>query len=310
MTAVPSSDPVAPVAPPTRTRPSQPAPARALPLLAGALAYASFVGMDATVKLISPRYDALQLAFLRFASGAVFALALWLWFRSPMPARAAWRLHGLRCLLLLVSLTGYFHALTLLPLMQAVAISYTAPLFLSLLAMLLLGERPSRWIWLALALGLGGVMVSLLPELQHAANAGSSARIEGLLSAGVASLAFAGVMVLARQQAQQDSLWTILLLQNVLPLVLLALPTGLTWRPVPASDLAPIVLIGALATVGLLGLTWAFKHLEASRVAPLEYTSFVWAGLLGYTLFGELPTATTALSATLVIAGCLLLLRR
>jgi S-adenosylmethionine uptake transporter len=285
-------------------------PRRALPLLAGALAYASFTSMDATVKLLSPRYDALQLTFLRFAGGALFALALWCWFRSPMPPRAAWRLHGLRCVLLLVSLTGYFHALTLLPLLQAVAISYTAPLFLALLAMLLLGERPTRWIWLALALGLGGVGVSLAPALWVGANAASAGRVEGLLSAAVASLAFAGVMVLARRQAQQDSLWTILLLQNLLPLAVLAIPAAWRWRAVPASDFAPIVLIGALATVGLLALTWAFKHMEASRVAPLEYTSFVWAGLLGYTLFGEVPTATTALSAALVIAGCLLLMRR
>jgi len=117
-------------------------------------------------------------------------------------------------------------------------------------------------------------------------------------------------MVLARRQAQQDSLWTILLLQNLLPLAVLAIPAAWRWRTVPATDFAPIVLIGALATVGLLALTWAFKHLEASRVAPLEYTSLVWAGLLGYTLFGEVPTATTALSAALVVAGCLVLLRR
>jgi S-adenosylmethionine uptake transporter len=281
-----------------------------LPLLAGALAYASFTGMDATVKLLAPGYDALQLTFLRFASGALFALAFWCFIRSPMPQRAAWRLHGVRCVLLLVSLTGYFHALTLLPLLQAVAISYTAPLFLALLAMLLLGEKPTPWIWLALALGLGGVGVSLAPALWDSANAANARRIEGLLSAAVASLAFAGVMVLARRQAQQDSLWTILLLQNLLPLVVLAIPAVWRWRAVPASDIGPIVLIGALATVGLLALTWAFKHLEASRVAPLEYTSFVWAGLLGYTLFGEVPTATTALSAALVIAGCVVLLRR
>jgi drug/metabolite transporter (DMT)-like permease len=294
----------------TRVVAPRSAPRRALPLLAAALAYASFTCMDATVKLIAPRYDALQLTFLRFASGALFALALWMWFRSPMPPRAAWRLHGLRCVLLLASLTGYFHALTLLPLLQAVAISYTAPLFLSLLAMLLLGERPTPWIWGALALGLAGVGVSLAPALWAGTDAASAGQVEGLLSAAAASLAFAGVMVLARKQAQQDSLWTILLLQNLLPLTVLAVPTAWRWREVPAADLAPIVLIGALATVGLLALTWAFKHLEAIRVAPLEYTSFVWAGLLGYTLFGEIPTATTALSAALVISGCLLLLRR
>ena len=69
-----------------------PRPAHLLPLLAGVLAAASFVMMDATIKSLTPRYDALQLTFFRFASGSVFALALWLWQRSPLPRGAsAWR---------------------------------------------------------------------------------------------------------------------------------------------------------------------------------------------------------------------------
>ena len=82
------------------------------------------------------------------------------------------------------------------------------------------------------------------------------------------------------------------------------------WQPLAPGDLGPVVLAGALATVGLLAITWAFTHLEASRAAPLEYTGFVWAALLGYTLFGEVPTPTTLLSATLIVGGCLLLLKR
>ena len=57
-------------------------------------------------------------------------------------------------------------------------------------------------------------------------------------------------------------------------------------------------------------MTWAFAHLEASRVAPLEYTSFLWAAALGYALFGEVPSLHTAVSALLIVGGCLLLLKR
>ena len=77
-----------------------------------------------------------------------------------------------------------------------------------------------------------------------------------------------------------------------------------------AGDPALILLAGALGTLGLLGLTHAFTRLEASRVAPREYSGFVWAALLGYLLFGEVPTLTTAASAALIVGGCLLLLRR
>lgn len=281
-----------------------------LALLAGAVAAASFISMDAAIKFISPRYDAVQLSFFRFASGAVFAVLLWLWQRSPLPERAAWRLHFWRSGLLLVSLVTYFHALTVLPLAMTVAISYLAPIFVSLLAMLVLHERPSRWIWLALAAGLGGVGVTLWPELGAGVPSGGSGRLLGIASVGLSALAFSGVMVLARRQAQHDSLWTILLIQNLLPMLLLALPAGLSWKPLQAADLLPIVLAGTCATIGLLSLTYAFTHLEASRVAPLEYTSFVWASGLGYLLFDEVPSARTGVSAALIVAGCLLLMRR
>jgi drug/metabolite transporter (DMT)-like permease len=276
------------------------------PLLAAALAAAAFVSMDATVKALSPRYGALQLTFFRFASGLVFAAVIWAWMRSPLPTRDLWRLHLLRSALLMVTLTSYFYSLTVLPLAQAVAISYTAPIFISLLAMFVLHERPSRWIWVALAFGLAGTGVALWPELRGSA----SPQLLGLAAAAFSAVAFSGVMVLARMQAQRDSLWTILLIQNLLPTVALAAPAALVWQPLHPGDVPAIALAGGLATVGLLAVTWAFKHIEASKAAPIEYTGLVWAGLLGYFLFGEVPTVYTVASAGLIVLGCLLLLRR
>jgi drug/metabolite transporter (DMT)-like permease len=279
-------------------------------LLAAVLAAGSFVTMDSMIKLISPRYDALQLSFFRFASGSVYAVALWACFRSPLPRGRAWRLHGLRSVLLLMSLVGYFHALTVLPLAQTVAISYVAPIAVSLLAVWLLHERPSRWIWASLGLGLLGVFTSAWPELQASVEGSGGERLVGVLSVLGSALAFSGVLVLARRQSQHDSMWTILLVQNLLPALLLAPLAAPGWRPLQSADLLPIAAAGALATIGLLAITHAFSRLEASRVAPVEYTSFVWAAGLGWLLFGELPSAATAVSALLIVSGCLLLLRR
>jgi S-adenosylmethionine uptake transporter len=283
---------------------------RARALLVAALAAFSFVCMDAVIKLMATRYGALQLTFFRFAGGGVFALLLWLWQRSEMPDRAAWRLHIVRSVFLLVSLVGYFHALTVLPLAQAVTISYLAPIFVSVLAVPVLKERPSRSIWLALAMGLAGILISVLPELRASASVANGSRLLGMASAATAALSFACVMLLARRQSRSDSVWTILLLQTLLPVALLAAPAACEWQPVLHSDLVLILLAGALGTLGLLSLTHALTHLEASRVAPLEYSGFVWAAGLGYLLFDEVPTTATAASAALIIAGCLMLLRR
>ena len=297
-------------APPTIPGPALEPRGDALPLLAAAAAAASFVCMDSLIKLMAVRYEAIQLSFFRFAGGSVFAVLLWAWRRTPLPQRAAWRLHIVRSVFLLFSLVGYFHALTELPLVLTVTISYLAPIFVAVLAVPVLKERPAGSIWLALAAGLVGVSISVLPEFTAGLNGVTLRRLGGMASAAAAALAFAGVMLLARRQSRSDSLWTILLIQTVLPMLLLAAPAAWIWRPVPAGDIAFILLAGGLGTLGLLCLTYAFTRLEASRVAPLEYTSFVWAALLGYGLFAEVPTLATAASATLIVGGCLLLLRR
>ena len=290
--------------------PRQPARSDVVPLLYAALATASFISMDSVIKLMSLRFDALQLSFFRFAGGSVFAIALWLWKRSPLPSGNAWRLHLARSALLLCSLLGYFFALTQLPLVQAVTISYLAPIFVAVLAIPVLGERPAASIWLALAAGLSGVLISAYPEFRRSLSGGAAGHLLGMASAATAALSFAGVMLLARRQSGRDSIWTILLVQSVLPLLLLAGPAIWRWRPIQAGDIALILLAGGLGTLGLLGLTHAFTRLEASRIAPLEYTGLIWATALGYVLFGELPTPATLASAALIVTGCLLLLRR
>jgi len=285
-------------------------PPHALPLLAAALATASFISMDGVIKLLAVRFDALQLAFFRFAGGSVFAVALWLWKRSALPDRDAWRLHVLRSVFLLCSLLGYFFALTKLPLALAVTISYLSPIFVAVLAIPVLGERPAGSIWLALAAGLIGVTIAVWPELSAGLTAVNTWRVLGMASAAASALAFSGVLLLARRQARTDSVWTILLIQSVLPLLLLAAPAAWRWQPIQGGDVALALLAGGLGTLGLLSLTFAFTRLEASRVAPVEYTGLVWATVLGYLLFGEVPTLVTAASAALIVGGCLLLLRR
>jgi S-adenosylmethionine uptake transporter len=289
---------------------SPPHLASAAPLAAVVLSAAFFIGMDTVVKLLAPRFDSVQLTFLRFVSGSAFALVLWAWFRTPMPPRSSWPLHALRAVLLLSALVCWFHAIKHLPLVQAVAVGYTAPIFIALLAMLVLKERPSRWVGVSLALGALGVGVGRWPEWQASAAPGSSVRVQGVLAAALSAVCYAGVVVLARHQAQRDALWTILLVQNLLPLVLLAAPVAFVWQPMQAADLGPVAAIGLLATGGLMALTWAFARVEASLAAPLEYTGLLWAWLLGWWVFGEQPGPYQLASAALIVCGALLLMRR
>ena len=284
--------------------------APALPLLCAALAAAAFVGMDTVIKMLASRHDTLQLSFFRFAGGSVFAIPLWLWRRTPLPTGRAWRLHVVRSVLLLASLLGYFYALSQLPLALTVTVSYLSPIFVAVLAGPVLGERPAPAVWLALAAGLLGVSISVWPELRATLAGGASGRLPGIAVAAIAALSFAGVLLLARRQASRDAIWSILLIQSVLPMLLLAGPAAWHWAPVSMVDAGWALFAGGLGTVGLLGVTYAFTRLEASRVASLDYSGFVWAAAFGYLLLDEVPSATTWVSASLIIGGCLMLLRR
>jgi S-adenosylmethionine uptake transporter len=126
----------------------------------------------------------------------------------------------------------------------------------------------------------------------------------------VSAVSYSGVVVLARHQAQRDALWTILLVQNLLPTAGAGRAHAWRWQPLVAGRHRPGAADGPAGHGGLLGITWAFSHIEASRAAPVEYTGFVWAALLGFLLFGEVPTVWTLASAALIVGGCLLLIRR
>jgi S-adenosylmethionine uptake transporter len=146
--------------------------------------------------------------------------------------------------------------------------------------------------------------------LSAAQSPGSANRLLGMVAAGISAVTYAGVVVVARHQAQHDALWTILLVQNLLPALVMALPMLWLWQPMLLSDIPLLLLMGALATGGLLCITWAFSHIEASRAAPVEYTGLVWAALLGFLVFGEVPTVWSLSSAALIMVGCLLLVKR
>jgi S-adenosylmethionine uptake transporter len=100
-------------------------------------------------------------------------------------------------------------------------------------------------------------------------------------------------LVLLRARAQRDAAIIIVVFQNVGPMILISPFAAAVWIPPTGADLQLFMLIGVLGVAGHLLLTSAFARAEAARLAPLEYTALLWAGLLGYAMFGEVPTLAT-----------------
>jgi S-adenosylmethionine uptake transporter len=260
--------------------------------------------MDALIKLLTARYPTFQIVWLRFSFGLVGATVLLAFMRPGWPGRETVIFNGTRSLLVVVVATTFFYALSVLPLAEAIALSFVSPLFMVLFGVLLLGERIDSRIGIAIAAGLAGMLLIAGTRIGDASY--SQSAWLGALAAVTSAMAYGLVMVLLRARATRDPLPTIVFFQNLGPCLILALPAAYVWTPLSGQDLALFAGIGAIGVAGHYLLARAFAGAEAARLAPITYVSLVWATLFGYLFFSEWPTASALAGAALIVAGTLL----
>ncbi len=268
------------------------------------LAVALFALMDAGLKLLSPHYPALQVAALRGLSSLPLVL-LWV-LCTAKPAtlwRVHWPLHLLRGLLGIGMMFGFVYGLRSMPLSTAYAITFVAPMLVTAMAGPLLGERAGPRRWLAIVVGLIGVLVILRPNGQGMATLGGLAIL-------LAAICYAASAITVRMLAQRDStqamvLWFIVLLS--VGAGLLAAPN---WQPLQAPHLWIIAGVGLFGSLAQVALTEAFRRGEASLIAPFEYSALIWGVGLDLALWQVLPDGVTWIGAGIVVVSGLYLLRR
>jgi S-adenosylmethionine uptake transporter len=270
--------------------------------------------MDAAMKGLSLSVGLFNALFWRAVAGSAIGLVLTLLLRLPRPSRAALRIHLVRGSVVAVMAGLFFWALMRMPMAEAIALSFIAPLIALYLAALLLGERIGRGAIVASLLGLLGVAVIL------------SARVQGhygwdVLQGAVAVLAsavlFAWNLILQRQQAQVASPVEVAFYQHLVMLgvyLLFALVGRIAPLPtaiaLPTAHGAALVLLAAgLAFTSLTALSWAYARAEAQRLIPVEYSAFAWAAIVGWLAFDEALSVTTLAGAALIVAGCLVAAR-
>ncbi len=268
------------------------------------LAVLMFALMDAGLKLLSSNYPSLQVAALRGLSSLPI-VAIWV-FATVRPSsllRVHWPLHLLRGALGIAMMVGFVYGLRTLPLSTAYAITFVAPLLVTAMAGPLLKEKVGAGRWLAIIVGLIGVLVVLRPTGAGMLTAG------GLAILG-AAVCYAAGAITVRMLAQRDStqsmvFWFMVLLS--LGAWLLALPT---WKPLLAGDIWIILGVGVAGSLAQVALTEAFRRGEASLIAPLEYSALLWGVILDVVLWSVLPDGVTWIGAAIIIASGLYLLRR
>ena len=260
--------------------------------------------MDTGLKLLSPHYPAFQLAALRGAASLPFVLAWALSTTGVAPLlRVRWSLHLLRGVLGVGMMACFVYALRTLPLSTAYSIFFVAPLLITALSVPFLGERVGPRRWIAIAIGLVGVLVVLRPT-------GEGVLSTAGLAVLVAALGYAASAITVRILARTDSNQAMV----VWLMAFMAIGAGACaiphWVPLQPAHAWLIAGIGAAGAVGQYAITDAFRLGEASLLAPLEYTALVWGVAFDLALWGVLPDGVTWLGAGIIVASGLYLLRR
>ncbi|SHJ36612.1 EamA domain-containing membrane protein RarD [Roseomonas rosea] len=270
-------------------------------------ATAAFALMGVFVKTLSARYNFLELMFFRNAFSLPIVLAAGLRAGALLRTRRFGG-HVVRATSGLLGMGCAFFALTLLPLAEQTALNYTQPLFIILLAIPWLGERPGPARWAAVMVGFAGVVV--IAAGQGAGGAGLSSAV--ILGCAVGALGgFFGALstMLVRQLSATEASTTIVLWQALLMAAMTGLFLPFVWVTPSWGDLGLLVVMGLIGGVGQVLNTEAFASAQVSSLGPYTYTGLLWAGLLGWIVWDEAPGFAMLLGSALIIGAGILVLR-
>lgn len=268
---------------------------------------ALFSLMDAGMKALGLTIGAYNALLWRNVAGVVVSGTAYAVERRIWPTRAVLWLHIWRGVIVAVMAWLFFWAVTVLPLAEAIALSFIAPLIALYLAAILLGERIGRAAIVASLLGLAGVGIIMAGRLGSASH-GQDA-LWGVAAVLGSAILFAYNLVLARQQAQLAKPAEIAFFQTVTVLVSLGLAAP--WLAVvPETHHWPLIIgLAVLAVASLLMLSWAYARAEAQVLIPVEYTAFIWAALCGWVFFDEALSWPVVGGTMLIVTGCLIAAR-
>ncbi len=270
-----------------------------------------FVAMASLIKAVADHVPPGQSVFFR-SFFAIPVIVVWLLWRHEVQTglRTANPMgHFWRGLVGTTAMGLGFAGLGLLPLPEVTAIGYAAPLLVVVFAAMFLNEKVGVFRLSAVGLGLVGVLIVLSPRLSVGADLGTQETLGAVVVLGGAVFA-ALAQVFVRRLVQTEGTPAIVFWFSVTASVLSLLTIFWGWVVPTPVEAGLLVLAGLLGGVGQIFLTSSYRYADASLIAPFEYTSMLLALIVGYAVFGEVPTVVMMLGAAIVIAaGVIIILR-
>ena len=281
--------------PATRTAPARAdRPFRGIALI---LASTVFLGAsDVTAKYLSATLPSIEIAWIRFL---VFALIMSpaMVPGSPLYALRSQRpgLQAMRGVALLGSSLFFISGLRFLPIAEASATGFVAPLFVTALSIVFLGETVGVRRWLATAVGLIGVLIILRP--------GTGAFHPAAFFPIVSALAWACTLIMTRMMSGTDHAITTMTYSSIVGVCILSALVPFVWVAPSWHDILFGIFIGLASTAGQWIVVLAFRYADASVLAPFSYTQLLWVSILGFVIFGEVPDIWTVIGAVFIVGS-------
>ncbi len=301
------TEPRAPMQPPSPLA-SHPAPTAASENLRGIIAMVVAVGcfslMDALLKTLAGSYPALQVAALRGCAALPLVVVYVLWRGEVGRLRKVrWPLHLLRGVINVSMLSLFAYGLRELGLAEAYTLFFIAPLLITALSTVVLREKVRAAHWVAIALGMLGVVVALRPSQDAFFSMGALAVLGA--ACGYAVSAITGRVLTRTDSSASLVFWTTTFL--ALGATTLAWPQ---WVDVAQAHWPLVAGLGITGFLGQVAITEAFRHGQASVVAPFEYTALAWGMGLDWLLWQAVPGAWTLLGGAIIVGSGLYLVRQ
>jgi drug/metabolite transporter (DMT)-like permease len=267
------------------------------------LAFGIYATHDAVVKLMGADYSPFQLIFFSVLFG--FPLAMLMIIRDPnpgtlLPVHPWWV--AIRTVAAVCTGMTAFYAFTVLPLAQVYAIVFSTPLIITILAIPILGEKVRIRRWLAVIVGLAGVLIVIQPGTTHLSL--------GHLAALIAAIGGSVASIIVRKIGQEERSVVLLLYPMLANFAVASFILPFVYKPMPIEHLGLVAMMSFLGWIGGVVIIRAYKTAEAVLVAPMQYSQIIWATAYGLIFFDESLDRPTMIGAAIIIGSGLYIVLR
>lgn len=262
----------------------------------------AFSIMHGLVRFVSEVLPPFQIAFFRNIFGLAFLLPLLMRSRFAILRTKQIGLHALRGVINMAAMLMFFTALAISPIAKVTALGFTAPIFMAILAVLVLGERFRIYRWSAIFLGFVGMLIILRPGLV-AIDTGA------LLVIGSAAL-WAVAMIIIKIQSRTESSLTIVAYMGIFLGVFSIAPAVWVWQPFGLQTLGFMVLIGLFGSIAQMAISESLKETDSTALMPFDFLKLIWTAMIGVWFFSEIPDIYTWIGAIVIfLSGLFIAIR-